>query len=135
MQRRLVFVISETAVLATSVGIFFLEKKAFCQTRLSIKKSAWELEVLIAINNERTIKQSVNCDNYKLFNKIKQATAFSTNILYFIATKSDLTCVSKKFCLMLFNKLYFFSLHVGQVRPKNNLPEAISACLGPAGKG
>ena len=33
---------------------------------------------------------------------------------------------------MLFNTLYFVSLPVGQVKPKNNLPEAISACLGQA---
>ena len=33
---------------------------------------------------------------------------------------------------MLFNTLYFVSLHVGQVKPKNNLPEAISGCLGQA---
>ena len=30
---------------------------------------------------------------------------------------------------MLFNMLYFVSLLVEQVKPKNNLPEAISACL------
>ena len=33
---------------------------------------------------------------------------------------------------MLFNTLYFVCLPVGQVKPKNNLPEAISACLGQA---
>ena len=30
---------------------------------------------------------------------------------------------------MLFNMLYFVSLPVRQVKPKNDLPEAISACL------
>ena len=33
---------------------------------------------------------------------------------------------------MLFSTLYFVGLPVGQVKPKNNLPEAISACLGQA---
>ena len=33
---------------------------------------------------------------------------------------------------MLFNTLCFVSLPVGQVKPKNNLPEAISACSGQA---
>ena len=33
---------------------------------------------------------------------------------------------------MLFNTLYFVSLPVGQVKPKSNLSEAISACLGQA---
>ena len=33
---------------------------------------------------------------------------------------------------MLFNTLYFVSLPIPQVKPKNNLPEAISACLGQA---
>ena len=32
----------------------------------------------------------------------------------------------------MFNTLYFVNLQVGQVKPKNNLPEAISACLGQA---
>ena len=34
--------------------------------------------------------------------------------------------------IIYFNMLYFVSLPVGQVKPKNNLPEAISACLGQA---
>ena len=33
---------------------------------------------------------------------------------------------------MLFNSLYFVTLPVGQVKLKNNLPEAITACLGQA---
>ena len=33
---------------------------------------------------------------------------------------------------MLFNSLYFVGLPVGQVNPKNNLPEAILACIGQA---
>ena len=33
---------------------------------------------------------------------------------------------------MLFNMLHFVSLPVGQVKSKNNLPEAILACLGQA---
>ena len=35
---------------------------------------------------------------------------------------------------MLFNTLYFVSLPVGQDKPKNSLPKAISACIRQAGK-
>ena len=35
---------------------------------------------------------------------------------------------------MLFDTLYFVSLPVGQVKSKNNLPEAIWACLEQPGK-
>ena len=35
---------------------------------------------------------------------------------------------------MLFNTLYFVSLPVGQVEPKYDLPDAISAWIGQAGK-
>ena len=34
--------------------------------------------------------------------------------------------------LMLFDMQFFVSLTVGQVKPKNNLPEASLACLGQA---
>ena len=34
--------------------------------------------------------------------------------------------------LFMFNTIYFVSLPVGPVKPKNNLPEAISASLGQA---
>ena len=64
--------ISETAVNAASVGKFFLEKKAYsilCQKvaeRFWVSKNLRAIkEVLIAINNLRTIRQSVNCDDFK----------------------------------------------------------------------
>ena len=34
----------------------------------------------------------------------------------------------------MFDTQYFVNLPVGQVKLKNNLPEAISACIGQAGK-
>ena len=34
-----------------------------CNTRLSIEKFACDLEVLIAINDVRTIEQSIHCDD------------------------------------------------------------------------
>ena len=33
---------------------------------------------------------------------------------------------------MLFDRMHFVSLLVGQVKPKNNLPEAVLVCLGRA---
>ena len=36
--------------------------------------------------------------------------------------------------IILFDSLHFVSLPVGQVKPQNNMPEAIVACLGQAGK-
>ena len=54
---------------------------AFCAKKLL---NAYEYrkicsqEVLIATNNVRTIKTNVDCDNYKVLTKIKQAAAFLT---------------------------------------------------------
>ena len=63
--------ISETAVNAAGVGKFFLEKKvAFCAKKLlnasEYQKICMQLiKVFIAINNLRTIKQSVNFADFK----------------------------------------------------------------------
>ena len=81
----------------------------------------------------RTNKQSVNSDDNNILNKLKQSKA--TTLLftfYFIATKENLNCISKESCLTLFNTLYFVSWPAGQVKPKNNFSEAISACPGQA---
>ena len=74
MQRRVVVAISERAVNTTSVEKYFSEKERsiFWQ---KFAKSVWESNETachwagsIAINDVRTIKQSVKCDDYQALN-------------------------------------------------------------------
>ena len=80
--------ISETAVIVASVGKFFLDKKRSIlrqkvTMRIGVSKNLHAIkDVLIAINNVRMIKRSINWDAYKVLTKIKQATSFSTYILF-----------------------------------------------------
>ena len=74
--------------------------------------------MLIVINSVRTFRQCNNCDNYKVLTKIKQATAFSTNIFYFIATKVGANCVAKYSCLKLFNTLILLNCQSGKLSRK-----------------
>ena len=83
--------------------------------------------MLIAINDVRTIKESVYGDDCKVLKYTKRQLSLLP--FYFTATKSGLNCISKQSYLMLFNTLYFVSLPVVQVKPKNNFSEAVSACL------
>ena len=66
-----------------------------------------------------------------LTKKSKQQLSLLTLQYIFYCNKSG---AKLRFEIILFmlNTLYFVSLPVGQVKPKNNLPEAISACLGQA---
>ena len=50
-------------------------------------------EVLIAINDVRTIKQSVHCDDCKVLKQTKQQLSLLTYCI--IATEEDLNCISK----------------------------------------
>ena len=69
MKRRVVIVVSETAANAASIKKFFEKRCMLCHKvakRHRVSKNLRAIkEVLNAINNVRTIKQSVNCDDYK----------------------------------------------------------------------
>ena len=69
MKRRVVIVVSETAAKAASIKKFFEKTLHVCHQvakRHRVSKNLRAIkEVLYAINNVRTIKQSVNCDDYK----------------------------------------------------------------------
>ena len=80
----------------------------------------------IAINDVGATKVSVECHDCA---KTKQIKALST-CSYFIVAKVE-TCALKNLILsFLLHTQPFIDLPDEQVKLENNLPEAISACLG-----